>query len=91
MFTVELQLKQSILIAFGGPDLISSNPSITSIEFSKESSIRGASELNAAAAGRLDVATEDTLTMYLDAVLLEPYIEPDLMGVVLDSFAYELG
>ena len=63
---------------------------IMSSRSTAEPEIRAASSVNAAALGRLGLATEDTLTLYLDAINLDPFIDTDNVGVVLDAFAFEL-
>ena len=53
-------------------------------------SITSASAISDATSGRLATATEDTLTLYLDALILEPYLDTDNLSIALDSFAFEL-
>ena len=53
-------------------------------------SITSASAISDATSGRLATATEDTLTLYLDVLILEPYLDTDNLSIALDSFAFEL-
>lgn len=113
MYIKELQVKQAVLTAFGGDNVLRSAqwysahmaalplrddvaalalggdaPAVRSA--AAEPDIRAASSVNAAALGRLGLATEDTLTLYLDAIMLDPFVDTDNVGVVLDAFAFEL-
>jgi hypothetical protein len=53
-------------------------------------SITSASAISDATSGRLATATEDTLTLYLDVLILEPYLDSDNISIALDSFSFEM-
>jgi hypothetical protein len=130
MYCKELHVKQNILSAFGGDDLLAKSPFIalpgmqfrqnpfvrfphssSSIQPSISSSsqprlstsshrgnndvdvdsvVTSASATASAQQGRLGLATQDTLTAYLSAWLLEPYIDTEALTIALDLFAFEL-
>jgi hypothetical protein len=67
------------------------SPFESSSSAAAQSAIVSASSSTDAQNGRLGYATEDTLTLYLTAWSLEPYLDTAQIDIAFDLFAFELG